>query len=100
MASLKDMAVVNGTSAIPRPSSCLAQVPMEPYDYPDNDPGPQTLLTSLGAEQNVDRLHWHLSRFQGYVGIANFMSLRDAILYLTLTIQPNAGSQPRIRRAR
>ncbi|MBS0528368.1 MAG: divergent polysaccharide deacetylase family protein, partial [Proteobacteria bacterium] len=40
----------------------LLQVPMEPYDYPDNDPGPQTLLTSLGTEQNIDRLHWHLSR--------------------------------------
>ena len=25
----------------------LLQVPMEPFDYPDNDPGPQTLLTSL-----------------------------------------------------
>jgi hypothetical protein len=49
---------------------------MEPYDYPDNDPGPQTLLTSLAAEQNVDRLYWHLSRFQGYVGIANFMGAR------------------------
>src|ERR1700722_7091676 len=46
---------------------------MEPFDYPDNDPGPQTLLTSLGSEQNLDRLYWHLSRFQGYAGIANFM---------------------------
>jgi hypothetical protein len=54
----------------------LLQVPMEPYDYPDNDPGPQTLLTTLGAEQNIDRLHWHLSRFQGYVGLANFMGAR------------------------
>src|SRR5262249_6472396 len=36
----------------------LLQVPMEPFDYPDNDPGPQTLLTSLDAAQNVDRLHW------------------------------------------
>jgi polysaccharide deacetylase 2 family uncharacterized protein YibQ len=43
---------------------------MEPFDYPDNDPGPQTLLSTLGAEQNLDRLHWHLSRFQGYAGIA------------------------------
>src|SRR6202012_961152 len=25
----------------------LLQIPMEPYDYPDNDPGPQTLLASL-----------------------------------------------------
>ncbi len=51
----------------------LLQVPMEPGDYPDNDPGPQTLLTSLSAEQNVDRLHWLFSRFQGYVGVVNVM---------------------------
>lgn len=54
----------------------LLQIPMEPFDYPDNDPGPQTLLTSLAAEQNLDRLHWHLSRIQGYAGIANFMGAR------------------------
>jgi hypothetical protein len=57
---------------------------MEPFDYPDNDPGPQTLLTTLGAEQNLDRLYWHLSRFQGYAGIANFMGARfvatDAVM--------------------
>src|SRR3954451_16453057 len=40
------------------------QIPMEPYDFPDNDPGPQTLLTSLSADQNMDRLYWHLSRMQ------------------------------------
>jgi uncharacterized protein len=54
----------------------LLQVPMEPFDYPDNDPGPQTLLTTLTTEQNLDRLYWHLSRFQGYAGIANFMGAR------------------------
>ncbi|MEH2623766.1 polysaccharide deacetylase 2 family uncharacterized protein YibQ [Bradyrhizobium sp. AZCC 1719] len=54
----------------------LLQVPMEPFDYPDNDPGPQTLLTTLTSEQNIDRLYWHLSRFQGYAGIANFMGAR------------------------
>jgi len=51
----------------------LVQVPMEPFDYPDNDPGPQTLLTSLSADQNVDRLQWLMSRFQGYVGVLSFM---------------------------
>jgi polysaccharide deacetylase 2 family uncharacterized protein YibQ len=56
----------------------LLQVPMEPHDYPDNDPGPQTLLTSLPAEQNIDRLHWFMSRFQGYAGIANYMGARFA----------------------
>lgn len=56
----------------------LLQVPMEPFDYPDNDPGPQTLLTSLTPEQNIDRLHWLMSRFQGYVGLISFMgALRD-----------------------
>ena len=54
----------------------LIQVPMEPLDYPDNDPGPRTLLTSIGAEQNLDRLHWFMSRCQGYVGIASYMGAR------------------------
>jgi uncharacterized protein len=54
----------------------VLQVPMEPFDYPDNDAGPQTLLTSLSPEQNLDRLHWAMSRFGGYVGIANYMGAR------------------------
>jgi len=57
----------------------LLQIPMEPFDYPDNDPGPQTLLTTLAPEQNLDRLYWHLSRFQGYAGIANFMGARFVV---------------------
>jgi polysaccharide deacetylase 2 family uncharacterized protein YibQ len=51
----------------------LLQAPMEPFDYPDNDPGPQTLLTSLTPDQNIDRLHWQMSRLQGYVGIVSYM---------------------------
>ena len=54
----------------------LLQVPMEPFQYPDNDPGPQTLLTSLTPQQNIDRLYWLMSRFQGYVGLANTMGAR------------------------
>ncbi|MGN6572106.1 MAG: divergent polysaccharide deacetylase family protein [Pseudolabrys sp.] len=54
----------------------LLQLPMEPFDYPDNDPGPQTLLTSLPMEQNIDRLHWVMSRFQGYVGVVSAMGAR------------------------
>jgi polysaccharide deacetylase 2 family uncharacterized protein YibQ len=54
----------------------LLQVAMEPFDYPDNDPGPQTLLTSLTSEQNVDRLYWMMSRFQGYVGVSSYMGAR------------------------
>lgn len=59
-----------------RKHEVLLQLPMEPYDYPDNDPGPQTLLATAAPEQNVDRLMWLMSRFQGYVGVANFMGSR------------------------
>jgi polysaccharide deacetylase 2 family uncharacterized protein YibQ len=69
----------------------LLQVPMEPFDYPDNDPGPQTLLTTLSTEQNLDRLYWHLSRFQGFAGIANFMGGRFVVT--------DAVMQPVIREA-
>jgi polysaccharide deacetylase 2 family uncharacterized protein YibQ len=69
----------------------LLQIPMEPFDYPDNDPGPQTLLTTLTAEQNLDRLFWHLSRFQGYAGIANFMGARFVVT--------DAAMQPIVREA-
>jgi uncharacterized protein len=54
----------------------LLQVPMEPFDYPDNDPGPQALLTSLTPQQNLDRLYWLMSRFQGYVGLTGAMGAR------------------------
>jgi hypothetical protein len=69
----------------------LLQIPLEPFDYPDNDPGPQTLLTTLTPEQNQDRLLWLLSRFQGYVGLSNFMGAR---------FMPNEASmQPVMREA-
>jgi len=54
----------------------LLQIPMEPFDYPDNDPGPQTLTVSAPKDQNIDRLHFFLSRSQGYVGVANLMGAR------------------------
>jgi len=69
----------------------LLQIPMEPFDYPDNDPGPQTLLTTVASEQNLDRLFWHLSRFQGYVGLANFMGGRF--------VATDAAMQPIIQEA-
>ncbi len=54
----------------------LLEVPLEPFSYPENDSGPQTLLTSLTPEQNLERLHWLMSRFQGYVGIVGAMGAR------------------------
>ena len=51
----------------------LVDLPMEPFEYPKNDPGPYTLLTTLPEDQNNYRLHWVLSRLTGYVGVSTFM---------------------------
>lgn len=54
----------------------IVGVPMEPLDYPREDPGPETLLLALTPKQNLDRLEWALSRGSGYVGVTNFMGSR------------------------
>jgi polysaccharide deacetylase 2 family uncharacterized protein YibQ len=54
----------------------LLQVPLEPLDYPTNDPGPHTLLTTLPPEENMKRLQWLMSRFTGYVGVTNQMGAK------------------------
>lgn len=54
----------------------LVMVPMEPLDYPVNDPGPHSLLTSLSPAENIDKLHYVMSRFGNYVGLMNDMGSR------------------------
>ena len=54
----------------------LLEVPLEPFDYPQNDPGPETLLTGEPARSNLDKLFWLMSRFGGYVGVINNMGAR------------------------
>ncbi len=54
----------------------LLQVPLEPFDYPTNDPGPQTLLSGQPARSNLDKLYWLLARMGGYVGVMNYMGAR------------------------
>ena len=54
----------------------ILQAPMEPFDYPQNDPGPHTLRQNLTAAETLDDLHWLMSRFTGYTGIGNFLGAR------------------------
>ncbi len=51
----------------------ILQIPMEPFDFPRNDPGPHTLLAGAGKAANIDNLAWLMSRFTGYAGVANFL---------------------------
>ncbi len=54
----------------------MLDLPMEPTSYPNDDPGPQALLTALSSRQNLDRLRWTLDRTTGYVGVATIMGSR------------------------
>jgi polysaccharide deacetylase 2 family uncharacterized protein YibQ len=54
----------------------LLEVPMEPFDFPDSDPGPHTLRAGQGEGPNLDRLTWALTRFTGYAGVTNLMGQR------------------------
>jgi polysaccharide deacetylase 2 family uncharacterized protein YibQ len=57
----------------------LIGLPMEPSDYPRNDPGPNGLMLANTAEENIERLNWTLSRATGYVGVFNFMGSRFSV---------------------
>lgn len=48
-------------------------LPMEPQNYPTEDPGPEALLTSNTEDVNQRHLQWAMSRIAGYVGVTNAM---------------------------
>jgi len=63
----------------------LIDLPMEPLDFPRDDPGPSTLLTSLSLVDNLNRLEWVLGRAPGYVGVISWMgsqftTVEDALM--------------------
>jgi uncharacterized protein len=47
----------------------LLELPMEPFNFPDDDPGTHTLMT--GAPDTSAKLNWLLARFSGYAGVVN-----------------------------
>ena len=51
----------------------LLEAPMEPNDYPDNDPGPYTLMTAGKPPETLQKLDWLLSRATGYFGVTNYL---------------------------
>lgn len=54
----------------------LLQVPLEPFDYPANDPGPETLLTSKPIARNIENLHKAMGEITNYTGIMNYLGGR------------------------
>ncbi|MDK4733423.1 divergent polysaccharide deacetylase family protein [Rhizobium sp. CNPSo 3490] len=54
----------------------LLQVPLEPFDYPAIDPGPETLLTSKPIARNIENLHKAMGEITNYTGIMNYLGGR------------------------
>lgn len=56
----------------------MLELPMEPFDRDADDTGPQTLLASAPAQQNVARLQHLLGVATGYFGVTNYQGARFA----------------------
>jgi polysaccharide deacetylase 2 family uncharacterized protein YibQ len=54
----------------------LLETPMEPLDYPDNDPGPYTLMADAPGNETAKKLDWILSRASGYFALTNYLGSR------------------------
>ncbi|MBO6717192.1 MAG: divergent polysaccharide deacetylase family protein [Rhizobiaceae bacterium] len=54
----------------------LMQVPLEPFDYPNVDPGRNTLTVDAGPAENAERLRLALSRTTNYTGVMNYLGAR------------------------
>jgi polysaccharide deacetylase 2 family uncharacterized protein YibQ len=54
----------------------LLDLPMEPYRYPELDPGPGALLMSMPAPVIAGTLRQHLDGLPGVVGVTNHMGSR------------------------
>ena len=54
----------------------LLQVPLEPFDYPENDPGPLTLLHDNSEAKNLKLLHESMGKMTNYSGIMNYLGGR------------------------
>lgn len=54
----------------------MLEMPMEPTGYPNNDPGPYTLLASADAADIQAKMYWLLGRATGYFGVTNYLGDR------------------------
>ncbi|MCV3207987.1 divergent polysaccharide deacetylase family protein [Mesorhizobium sp. YC-39] len=54
----------------------VMQVPLEPFDYPNVNPGRNTLTIAARPDENLKSLRWALSRTTNYTGVMNYMGAR------------------------
>jgi polysaccharide deacetylase 2 family uncharacterized protein YibQ len=56
----------------------MLELPMEPFDPDADDTGPQTLLASAPAQQNIGKLQHLMGVATGYFGVTNYQGARFA----------------------
>lgn len=54
----------------------LLQVPLEPYRFPEVDPGPGTLLVAMAPEDVTRKVRQQLATLPGAAGVATYMGSR------------------------
>ncbi len=54
----------------------MIEIPMEPTGYPNNDPGPYTLLANATPDDVEAKMNWLLGRATGYFGVTNYLGDR------------------------
>lgn len=54
----------------------MIEIPMEPTGYPNNDPGPYTLLANATPDDVEAKMAWLLGRATGYFGVTNYLGDR------------------------
>lgn len=54
----------------------MMHMPMEPVEYPEVDPGPGTLLTSMSPDELIGQLSQNLDTLPGVKGVNNHMGSR------------------------
>jgi hypothetical protein len=64
----------------------LVDLPMEPTDYPAQDPGPRAMMTDLPPAANLDRLDWLLAQVDNEVGVVAAMG--SAFLAAPKAVEP------------
>lgn len=54
----------------------VMQVPLEPFDFPNVNPGRNTLTVDASVDENLKNLRWTLSRTTNYTAVMNYMGAR------------------------
>ena len=71
----------------------ILQVPMEGFGDPASTTMSHLLMTGLEGPELLDRLHWHMGRFVGYVGVASFLGGKFTADNAVLPVLRDVGSR-------